>query len=138
MARTSVIAVAGILGTQDGAGRAGNYDGTTDLAPFIDTASSVVDDLAAAYRDASLSLSTSKAELIERWLAAHYYTQLDPLYASRATAGGSGSFRDQSYLSVAKNLDPSGLLAGILETQVASGGWLGKLDGEKFTYDERN
>lgn len=138
MARTSSAAVILVLGQQTVNGKAGNYDGLSDLSPYIDTASSIVDDLVAAANTDGVTITATKAELIERWLAAHYYTQMDPLYKSRSTDRASGTFVEQNFRMVATQLDPSGLLAGILAGQRAEGAWLGTAAPAARTYDERN
>ncbi len=104
---------------QDILGR--NYGEGTNLSPYIEAASSIVDRLvvaAAALGVATRAVSASQAELVERWLAAHYYTQMDPLYKRRQTADGSGDFVEHGYLEAAKQIDPSGLLDGILSRRV--------------------
>lgn len=138
MARTSSAAVILVLGQRTAAGKAGNYDGQSDLSPYIEAASSVVDDLAAAASAEGITFTSTKAELVERWLAAHYYTQMDPLYKSRTTDRGKGDFVEQNFLMVATQLDPTGLLPGILEGNRAEGDWLGKAAPDALTYEERN
>lgn len=125
MSRTSAEAVRLILGA--------NYDGTSNLTPFIETAGSYADELATRQPTSP----AARLELIERWLAAWCYTQMDPLYASKATASASGSFRDQDYKGVALSLDPTGTLAGILSGGMATGAWLGKTASEQRDYCER-
>lgn len=58
--RTDATAVAGIC----------EVDASIDLTPFIETASALVDDPVAT---GSPSYTDAKLELIERWLAAHFY-----------------------------------------------------------------
>ena len=71
-------------------------------------------------------------------MSAHYYTQMDPLYKSRTTAGGSGSFAAQDYKACAVDLDVSGCLNSILLRKRAGVQWLGKTTQEALTWDERN
>lgn len=66
MARTTPAAVGGII----------EVDVAIDLAPFIETASALVDDVAAA--DTNAVLTVTRLELIERWLSAHFYAIRDP------------------------------------------------------------
>lgn len=125
MARTTAALVAGVLvDASTSASGQGDYDGSTDLTPYIDAASSVVDDLEAADEDGDLS--SAKLEIIERWLAAHYYTIMDPIYMSKTTMGRSASFQQRSYLDVAKQLDPTGMLEALVEGKRAKGFWLGR------------
>jgi hypothetical protein len=88
MSRTSPTAVQNILGTE--------YDVTNrpSLNGFIDTASADVDDVLA--NDVQGLMTPNRLELIERWLAAHYYQISDPGYKSRTTAGASGSFNGET------------------------------------------
>jgi hypothetical protein len=133
--RTTERAVKSILG--------GHYDGTTGLQPFIDTASSLVDDIAVA----DSSISASRLELIERWLAAHYYEHADPITASRSTGGASGQFQGRTdmgfdstkYGQEAKRLDSSGLLVKLDQPLRPKAGcvWLGKQPSSQLDADER-
>jgi len=82
MARTNSIAVIALL--------ADEYDGSTSLSPHIDTANMMVSQLAA--NDSESLMSSVALEIVERWLAAHFYQQADPGYNSRNTSGASGSF----------------------------------------------
>lgn len=126
--RTTFSAVEILLG--------GNYgelpDGTRpDLIPFIDAASAVVDDVAACGVRKGKPYSAARLELIERWLSAHYYTKMDPVYTTESTDKASGAYvRDadcpEPYKSGALNLDPLGCLAAILKGARASAFWLGK------------
>lgn len=130
MARTTAAAVRGILG--------GDYDGKRDLSPFIETATDVVDEVLvkAAASDPVVTISTTRAELIERWLSAHYYACSDRTYESKSTGRASAKFtgKTEMYLKAtiygqqAMQLDPSGWLQAIgsgEERKVASAVWLG-------------
>lgn len=136
--RTTVTAVKGILG--------GNYGGNSrqcepDLTPYIRTASAVVDDLVTCAEEKGITLSASKLALIEMWLAAHYYTRMDPTYKSRNTlrAGGTFNTDGSEYRSVAENLDSTGCMEAILEGYgVAELGWGGKNVPDQRTDEERN
>ena len=131
MASTTAAAVQAVLG--------GNWDQTTDLTPFIDAAAEVVADAVTCAAVRSTTISSTKQELMERWLAAHYYTQMDPLYTSKSTGDASGSFKDYGYDKVAIALDPTGCLVRALNGQkVATSFWLGKTEPNQQTWDERN
>jgi len=133
MVRTTSTLVKEILGV--------NYDTkrTPTIQPYIDAASSIVDRLVVTADNMDETLTSTQAELIERWLAAHAYTVMDALYMSKSTLGASGSFlREKSkYLDMAIMLDPTGGLNAILNQQRARGGWLGVTNDEALTYDER-
>lgn len=66
MARTTPELVGGII----------EVDASIGLAPFIETASALVDDIAKA--DDEATLTDARLELIERWLSAHFYAVRDP------------------------------------------------------------
>jgi hypothetical protein len=129
-----------------------NYDGQMDLQQFIDTANLLVNRVATCASDRGEPLSAEELELIERWLAAHYYAQVDPTYTSKSTDGASASFMGASgkYLEgsrfgqVAITLDPSGCLESIVASgdgggrKVARAFWLGKAPSEQTDYRDRD
>jgi hypothetical protein len=132
MARTTPVAVLTLLGD--------NWDGITDVTQFIDTASAIVDDVvvsSASRLPPSMTLTPLKQELIERWLACHYYAQFDQLYAMKTTVGASATFQGQTTMSIestrygqsAINLDFSGTLSAISRRQFARGFWMGNRFG---------
>lgn len=119
MARTTAAAVQGILGR--------NYDGQSDLTPWIAAATKLVDRVA----DSDDPPDSDTLELIERFIAAHYYTVMDPLFSSKNTGKSSAKFMDRSYLDVAIQLDPSATVSAITSDdgpKVASAIWLGEED----------
>jgi len=66
-------------------------DDGTDIEPFISTASSLVDEVCvpAGYDD-------NRLNLIELWLAAHFYAVKDPRFQSQGIGGASGSYQGQT------------------------------------------
>ncbi len=145
MARTNSNSVIAILrpGSQGG-----DYDdkNSPSLEPFIDTASVVVDDLVTYAAENNKTLIPSKLELIERWLAAHFYCQSDKTYMSKVTAQASAIFAGKTgmhlestlYGQTAQMLDNTGLLTALSKQSRAIAGWMGKTLPEQLTYDERN
>lgn len=120
-------------------------DGTDpDLYPFIETASAMVDRVdACRARKGLIAMVAAEREILTRWLAAYYYTAPDPIYASRSTAGASGSFVREPdcpnpYKRTALDLDDSGCLNALMNKQRASAVWLGKTEAEQLSYDDRN
>src|SRR5678815_4561967 len=101
-----------------------NYDRlrSPNLQPYIDWASSIVDQVAVDAAAKSMTLSSTSLEIIERWLAAYGYTKMDPLYASKSTQGASGAFvtsqsldgEQERYKRAAIEADWSGCLNAIL------------------------
>lgn len=142
MSRTSSAAVQAILGY--------NWDGTTDLTPFIKTAGIVTDWLDA--KDAGNEVSDSALAEIEAYLAAHFYEHSDQITQTRSTGGASGSFQGQTamvfmgtkYGQTACAIDMTGLLAKRskeVETgqkRVASVSWLGKQPSDQLDYVDRD
>ena len=66
-------------------------DEDVDFTPFIETANNLVDQvcLESDYSDATL-------ELIERWLAAHFYAQLDPRTVMEEVRGARERFEGET------------------------------------------
>lgn len=127
--RTTAADVRAILGP--------NYDGKTTLTPFITTANIITDRVAADAILRERTLTDAELELIERWLSAHYYTMMDPLYASKGIGKVSGSFAGKTgmhleasrYGLTAMEIDHSGALQAIGGSSgrtVVSLSWLGE------------
>jgi hypothetical protein len=114
-----------------------------DLTPFIDTASAIVDMVAAQDAPPGATL----LELIERWLAAHCYCMSDQPYAQTKTESTGATFQGTTgmhltatkYGQTAIALDTTGYLAGLgVGRRRASFAWLGKRPSEQIPYDERS
>jgi hypothetical protein len=99
MARTTSIAVSAII----------EADVNISLDPFIEAANSLVTDICS-----DSSYTAAKLELIERWLAAHFYAVRDPRSAEEA----AGSVRQRFQYKVDLNLAVTtyGQQAMILDT----------------------
>lgn len=118
---TTTGAVRGILGD--------DYDQTTDLQQFIDTAYITLKRVITCAAKKGITLDAQDKEMIERWMAAHSYAQSDKPYASRSTLDGSGQFQGQTgqgwtstnYGQQACRLDWSGCLFNVDKQQRASG-----------------
>jgi hypothetical protein len=133
--RTNAGAVAKVLANDYGNDPDGN---PIDLLPYIEAASAVVDDMVTYATANTIIFSTARRELVERWLAAHYYTVMDPIYKRKKTEKAEGDFFDRSYLGVAKNLDPTGFLADLETGITAEAWWLGKPASEQTPYYMRD
>ncbi len=110
-----------------------------NIQPWIDMANSTVDFLQGVAVGRGRGLLPVQQELVERTLACHYYTKMDPLYASNSQGGGSGSFvsdpkEPERYRCLACNLDTSGFLTAVLNRQFAEGVYLGKDHGHRDDY----
>lgn len=140
--RTTSSAVEGIL--------VDHYDGATSLTPFIETASSITNKVSS--NDTDSLLNATDLELIERWLAAHFYAHSDQLPQSKNTGRASASFQGQTgmvfnstqYGQTALGLDITGYLAK-LQAQASTGPikasavWLGtrmKNDNSELSSDQ--
>lgn len=140
MARTTSALVIGIMGDDYGPRENGV---SPDLTPYIDTANALISRVNTCALTKNITLSTTELELLERWMAAHYYTKSDPTYNSRTTEGASGNFvRDpnepEPYKNAAIDLDPSGCLNSLLKRQRAGGAWMGKTAAEAVNWQDRN
>lgn len=95
------------------------YDGESDLAEFIATASPLVDYIEG--KDSDGLLSDNLPELIERWLAAHAYAHADQLLSTKQTGRARGEFQGKTdmmfkstqYGQMALTLDVTGTLAAL-------------------------
>lgn len=124
--RTTSVAVAGIIEVQ-------TSPSVIPLDPFIETASSVVDEVEA--NDTDTILGSSRLELIERWLSAHFYCMRDPRTTSEAAGPVSASYQSRvdlglktsHYGQMAITLDSTGYLAALSNGKVIRAGvtWLG-------------
>lgn len=141
MARTTAKAVQDIL--------LDNYDAENkpSLTRFIEAANVLVTRVAACAAAKSKTLTAAELELIECWLAAHFYAYgPDLTYASKSTANKSATFHGKTemnldgtpYGQTAKGLDFSGCLAAFDKRQVASGFWAGKVPSEQIDYADRD
>lgn len=106
MARTDEDLVGGII----------EVDPDIDLAPFIETANELVTELCAPVTndDGDPFYSDARLELIERWLAAHFYCMHEP----RATYEQAGpvSERVESKVDLGLSMSRYGQQAMILDT----------------------
>jgi hypothetical protein len=132
--RTTTEAVEGVLGDDY------DRDGGRDLTPFVETASAMVDTLVVKAALKAVTFTAARLELIERWLAAHYYTQSDRTYKSRSTLDASATFNTdgKEYLNAALALDNSGCLAALLNGKRAGAFWLGKAPSEQIAHWDRD
>lgn len=80
---------------------ASSIPSSVNLDGFIDTASKVVDKVAAC---AGSKLDAQHLELIERWLAAHFYAAINP-----SSSGGNISSKSIGSASKSFNVAPVGM-----------------------------
>lgn len=96
--------------TADAVSKIIEVDEDADLTPFIETASSLVDELLEPLG----TMTDAKLELIERWLSAHYYAIHTPRAASEYATGVGESIETRVDLGL--NVTRYGQQALILDT----------------------
>lgn len=143
--RTSTDAVEAILGDDYGA----KVDGTfPDLEPYIEAASAIIDDVAACAIAKDKTLSSTRLELLERWLSAHFYVMSDQPYTEKETGQSRGVFQGKTgmYLEASKygqmavTMDSSGCLFAIAsgERKKVTMFWMGLRPSEQTDYEDRD
>lgn len=126
MSRTSPNAVMGILG--------GNYNGNTPLDPFIDAANNLTTQVASiASQNKGLVIGSTTLEIIERYLAAHFYGFQDQFFQSKSTGRANATFQGQTgmcldstqYGQTAMLMDTTRTLAALNKGGFVGINWLG-------------
>jgi hypothetical protein len=128
-----------------------HYDlsNSPDLTAFIATANVLTDQVDAC--DTNNSLDATELELIERYLAAHFYAHSDQIAKSRTTGDASISFQGTTgkgldstqYGQTAMLLDETGCLTR-KNTQMIEGKkratvtWMGKAKSAQTNYVDRD
>ena len=131
MARTTTTLVQGLLRS---AANGGDYDGSTDLTPYVNAANLIMNRVVTCATNKGITLTSDEAEMIERYLAAHCYGMADQPYASQSMGGASASYQGRTdlgidgtkYGQVAQSLDPSGCLKAIAKGYQTMFFWGGK------------
>jgi hypothetical protein len=130
-----------------------DVDRQPDLTPYIAAANAVVNQVVSLSSKRPLAgnffgttLDSTTAELVERWLAAHYYQAQDKGFESKSTGVSSGSFQGQKgstgletteYGKRALLLDWTGCLEALDKRKFAGGQWLGKPPSVQIPYSQR-
>jgi hypothetical protein len=122
----------------------GDYDGTSDLTVFIETASDLVDTVVAAggLSRTGILLSVSIQKRLETWLAAAMYCFSDQQEKSGNTGPANSQYRGQDGLFLESNMygrmacmiDVSRILKPLVEGRVAGISWLGKTPSNQIPY----
>lgn len=142
MARTDSDSVIGVLGDDYGP----KVDGTLpSMTPFIASATVIVDRVVTCAARKGITLTDAELELIERWLAAHFYSCSDKNITSKSTEGASASYAGQTekgfdstlYGQTAMRIDPSNCLFTVDKTWMAGAIWLGKRPSSQTDYVDR-
>jgi hypothetical protein len=111
MARTTSEQVAAVI----------EVDATINLTPFIEMANQLVTEACTGVNGPSTPYAESRLELIERWLAAHFYTVRDPRAVTEKAGAVSATvqsavdlgFDTSHYGQSAMRIDTNGGLARI-------------------------
>jgi hypothetical protein len=115
------------------------------VAPFINTANTLVDRLEA--KDTDEILSSAILIEIERYLSAHFYEHKDPQFSQEKTGDASATYQGEfgmgfnstKWGQTAKMLDETGFLASLDKPKIKAGvTWLGKPHSEQTPYDQRD
>lgn len=123
-----------------------DYDGVSPLHPFIEAAAMLVARLSQCAIDRGAPLSADEIEILERWLAAHYYATSDRPYVAKKTADASATFMVKQgldlqatpYGQAALTLDSSGCLDSLTSPgKKARGAWLGRNPSRQTDYINR-
>jgi len=121
-------------------------DSNLSVAPFIDMANALVDKI--EDNDSEAIMNATLLKLVEKSLAAHFYSRRDPQYTSKPTGGASGSFQGQTGYGFdstlwgqdAKRMDLTGFLTKLdmPGSRKAKMSWLGKPKSEQTDYQDRD
>lgn len=140
MARTTSSDVQALLGA--------DYDtaAARSLTAFITTANLVTTRVNACATAKGLTLSAEELEVLERWLAAHYYhlseggsVQREKLGKAEAEYARKGDrLLATVYGQAALDADWSGCLAALSSGKRVGFGWLGKRPSEQVDYEDRD
>lgn len=136
--RTTEPKVQGILGD--------NWDKTTSVRPFIETATALTDAVSTAAAARSVTVGSALLERIECFLSAHFYAHADQLFSEKETERARGIFQGKTdmglnstqYGQTAMVLDISGYLASLSKGQIPAVAWLGKPPSEQIAYVDRD
>lgn len=117
-----------------------------DLGAFLEVANVMTDKIASCATDRGQTLTTSQLEMIERYLAAHFYSLRDPEYKQKKTGDASASFFGQDgkglegtrFGQAAMTLDTSGCLRSFDQGTFADMTWLGKPKSDQIDYEDRD
>ena len=121
------------------------YDGSSDLQAFVDTAVILVDRV--KNQDSDSILTSAALERIECWLSAHFYAHAYQLRQSIGKGRSNESFQGQTgmhlestqYGQTALDLDFSGTLMKISKGSTkATATWLGRRPSAQTDYVDRD
>lgn len=114
--RTSRAAIAGVIEVDESI-----VPDDDAMEPFIVAANQLVTEFCTGTKGPTTAYSDARLELIERWLAAHFYAQRDPRFSNEGAGGVSVGYQNKIDLGfdnthhgqMAMRLDTNGGLAGL-------------------------
>ena len=117
-------------------------DTTIELTPFITVANELVTELCL-----DSGYTETRLELIERWLAAHFYTNRDPRATDEKAGPVGASYQSavdlnlntSHYGQTAMMLDTAGNLKNLNNTKrkrIVSMSWLGKVEEDQDNIED--
>jgi hypothetical protein len=123
-----------------------NWDGKTNLAPFIKSGNLMLQQMQTCAARRNFSYSRDMLCMIETVLSAYFYTHMDRTYSQQGEDGATGQFVDhgqsldgekERYKRWAIELDGSGCLNALLNRKVAGMVWIGRNRKDQTPLDQR-
>jgi hypothetical protein len=133
MARTNPGAVQSVL--------VNCYQSGVSLERYIRAANLITSRFATVAAGQGWAVDADTLAEIETWLAAHCYSKMDPTYQSKTTGDASATYvrgKQEPFLEGALMLDPTGLLAAVLDPSKRVGIiWMGQDARDQVPWWER-
>lgn len=111
-------------------------DPSIDLTEHIDTAHDLTNYIAS--KDTDNVLGSGLLKRIETFLAAHYYSLVDPTETAKTTGDASDTYVERNWWEEAKKLDVTGTLAALGTKRKVQFYWLGKPPSQQIEWRHRN
>lgn len=124
----------------------GDYDGTADLSFFVTQASVMLTNMVTCATKKGITITEDNLQVIETYLAAHYYAIADRILTQKTTGRSAATFAGvfekglalTPYGQAAMDLDPSGCLSAMTKRNTIGGFWLGKSPSDQIPYKDRD
>lgn len=85
-------------------------DPAIDLYPHILNANILTNKVSRVATEKSITVTDDELKVIEKYVAAHFYSLVDPQYIEKETGRARGKFPERDWYGIAKMLDPTGVL----------------------------
>lgn len=127
-------------------GRAYDSDLAPSISQFIEAATVITDRVETCATNKGEGLTSAELELIERYLAAHFYLRQDRRGEAKKTDDASIKFQGKTGFNLfgtehgqdAMDIDWSGCLRALGRGKRVGGFWLGKAPSEATAYEDRD